>query len=174
MGATVVVSTRVSNLDREKAYTVGPVKLNIGNNQSLEVDLVINTIGNKVNPIKGLVLASEVTGFKVDANFRAEGYSNVFCVGDCADSKDGSKVVMAAQKHFDTAIKAIVAMEREKKVVPTKGYTPNKDTAAGLIPLGSENGVGIIPKLQWSLPTFLVVKIKSQDLMTGMLRSRMK
>ena len=41
-----------------------------------------------------------------------------------------------------------MAMELERKVVSTKGYTPNKDTAAGMIPLGSEDGVGLVPKLQ--------------------------
>ncbi len=164
----VIFNSKVKNL-KDEPYTVGPVSLDLGD-KSMEFDLVLNAVGNKINVFSGLERTSK--GFVVDDIFRAKNYSNIFCIGDCADAGDVVKTFMNLKNHVAVTLKAIeVWVAGGGEIKPErvgKRYTPAAGEPKTLIPLGRVDGASNL-----GLPLCLIKWIKGKDLFTDMQRKEL-
>ena len=174
-GVTVCLNSTIDIADTftyvKKPYvSVGPKKLLVSNkngtSMSLDVDLVLNATGNKINTIKGLPRSTNGQGIVVDDYFRVQGFTNVFAVGDCACTKDVMKMIIGLTFHLNTVIPMILELDKslnesEAKETKIGSYKPLTFTP-GLLPIGSKNGAFFLPLFGGVvLPTFLIVFLKS-------------
>lgn len=174
-GITIYLNSKVdianTFTDATMPYvSVGPKKLLVSNNDgtniSLDVDLILNATGNKVNAIKGLPMSPDGQGIKVDDYFLVQGFNNVFAVGDCACTKDVMKNIVGLNFHLQTALPAIIQLDKnlnESAAITSKvsPYIPVTFTP-GILPIGSKNGAFFLPFFGGIvLPTFFIVFLKS-------------
>lgn len=77
----------------------GPLTVKTDKGTSLEADIIVKCIGNKINSEAYKSCLSEQTDekdqLKVNEYFQVEGLENVFAIGDCCNSKELKEAYVA-------------------------------------------------------------------------------
>lgn len=139
----------------------GPVTIRTNKDTSIEADVVMKCIGNKINSEAYQSSLSdkvdEKNQLKVNEYFQVEGLDNVFAVGDCCNSKE-IKEAYVAQSHAANVSENIRRLIESK---PLKIYKAGQ--SAMVVPVGKDGGVSELPN-GMVMGNFFTKKIKSQAL----------
>jgi len=98
--------------------------------------------------------------FEVDEYLRVEGHTNVFAIGDCADTNDPKAARTAYFCHAPAVAKSIIAIDRGKPPI-----TPSPLMNALMVPVGPFDGAGYFGET--SIPDWMVVAAKSKEFMAS-------
>jgi len=142
---------------------------------SIRADIVIKCTGLEINSTAYKdVLANVVVqngALKVDKHFRVEGIDNIYAIGDCCNIGDpwmAYHAIEHAKFVFDN-------IKRNSKGSTLKEYkNPSRDKGGMIVvALGPHHAVGQMAN-GFSLPEFVIKKLKSADLMVGRFWGQMK
>ncbi|XP_021060172.1 apoptosis-inducing factor 2 isoform X2 [Mus pahari] len=161
-GVQLLLSERVSNLEELPRNEYREyIKVETDKGTEVATNLVIVCNGVKINSSAYRSafesrLASN-GALKVNEFLQVEGYSNIYAIGDCADTKE-PKMAYHAGLHANVAVANIVNSMKQR---PLKAYKPGALTF--LLSMGRNDGVGQISGFY--VGRLMVRLAKSRDLL---------
>lgn len=175
-GVTLVLNEMVSAPGLGQQPTDGKVQTASG--KVIEADTVIWAAG--VKPLTDFVASSwpaavQADGFlKTDAYLRLEGHPNVFVAGDVTNLPEARLAIIGGLhvKSVVANLKTLVSADAPEtaKLKPYKPAPPGKGMGKMMIvTLGRKDGLSSLPFGQFRA-SFIARKIKSQDMLVGMMR----
>lgn len=152
-------------------WLAGPLTVKTNKETSIEADMIVKCIGNKINNEAYQSSLSdhvdEKNQLKVNEYFQVEGFENVFAVGDCCNGKE-IKEAYVAGLHADHLSGNIRRLNDNK---PLKCYKAGR--SAMIVPVGKDGGVTELPN-GMVLGNFATKKIKSERLLIPDFWKKMK
>lgn len=138
----------------------GKINLYLSNNETITVDAYIPAIGLLPNSqyIDSDFLDED--GYVITENtLIVKGTKNVIAVGDLVSGTPNSIVVIKFT-HMSALVSTLKNLLLGSKITHT--YKP-PTSATHFVPTGSKGGIGVL--FGWSVPSFVVAKMKSKDFM---------
>lgn len=166
MRVEVLLDDNVENLDELPDQVHGSYEVKTQKGKTVHADIILKCTGLKPNSSSyssGLSSHMTENGFlKVNEHLQVEGLKEVFAFGDCSNTKE-PKLAYVAKLQADLVAKNLANLINKQPLDPWKSDAVK--IFMGLS-MGSRHGV-LALKSGFVLPEFIIVNVKSKDMMTG-------